>query len=60
MPTQRITLGEWMPDQPGISGALTEAKNVVSSAVGYGPIPSAVTFSDAAAENLLSICRKES
>lgn len=55
MPTQRITLGEWMPDQPGISGALTEAKNVVSSAVGYGPIPSAVTFSDAAAENLLSI-----
>lgn len=55
MPTQRITFGEWMPDQPGISGALTEAKNVVSSAVGYGPIPSAVTFSEAASENLLSI-----
>ena len=55
MPTQRITFGEWMPDQPGISGALTEAKNVVSSAIGYGPIPSAVAFSGAAAESLLSV-----
>lgn len=55
MATQRITFGEWMPDQPGVSGALTEAKNVVSSAVGYGPIPSAVAFSEAAAEDLLSI-----
>lgn len=55
MPTQRITLGEWMPDQPAISGVLTNAKNVVSSAIGYGPIPSAVAFSGSAAENLLSV-----
>lgn len=55
MTVQRITFGEWMPDQPGISGALTEAKNVVSSAIGYGAIPSAVAFSDAAAEDLLAI-----
>lgn len=37
MATQRIQLGEWMPDQSGITGALTNAKNVVSQAVGYGP-----------------------
>lgn len=55
MAMQRVTFAEWMPDQPGISGALTEAKNVVSSAVGYGPVQSAVVFSEAAGENLLSI-----
>lgn len=55
MTVQRITFGEWMPDQPGISGALTEAKNVVSSAIGYGAIPSAVVFSEAAAEDLYAI-----
>ena len=55
MPTQRIKFGEWMPDQSGISGALTDAKNVVSLAVGYGPFSSAVAFSDAASENLVSL-----
>jgi hypothetical protein len=55
MPTQRITLGEWMPDQSGISGALTDAKNVVSQAIGYGPFPSAVSFSGTAAEELITL-----
>jgi len=55
MPTQRINLGEWMPDQSGISGALTDAKNVVSQAIGYGPFPSAVAFSGTAAEELLTL-----
>jgi hypothetical protein len=55
MPTQRITLGEWMPDQSGISGALTDAKNVVSQAIGYGPFPSAVAFSGTAAEELVTL-----
>lgn len=55
MATQRIKFGEWMPDQSGISGALTDAKNVVSLAVGYGPFSSAVAFSDAASENLVSL-----
>jgi hypothetical protein len=55
MPTQRINFAEWMPDQSGISGALTEAKNVVSAALGYGPFPSAVAFSGSASENLLSL-----
>jgi hypothetical protein len=55
MPTQRIQLGEWMPDQSGISGALTNAKNVVSQAIGYGPFPSAVAFSGTAAEELVTL-----
>jgi hypothetical protein len=55
MPTQRIQLGEWMPDQSGITGVLTNAKNVVSQAVGYGPFPSAVAFSGSAAEDLVTL-----
>lgn len=55
MATQRITLGEWMPDQPGISGALTDAKNVVSQAIGYGPLPTAAIFSAAATEDLTTL-----
>lgn len=55
MATQRIPFGEWMPDQPGISGALSDAKNCVSQAVGYGPFPQAAEFSAAAAENLTSV-----
>jgi hypothetical protein len=55
MATQRIQLTEWLPDQPGISGALTDAKNVVSQAIGYGPFPSATTFSQSAAEDLTTL-----
>ncbi len=55
MATQRLTLGEWLPDQPGLTGALTDAKNVVSKAVGYGPLPTAATFSAAASENLTTL-----
>ena len=55
MATTRITFGEWMPDQSGISGSLTDAKNVVSQVIGYGPFPTPVSFSSAAAENLTSL-----
>jgi hypothetical protein len=55
MPTQRIQFSEWLPDQPGITGALTDAKNCVSQAVGYGPFPQSVEFSEAASENLTSL-----
>ena len=55
MPTQRIQFSEWLPDQPGITGALTDAKNCVSQAVGYGPFPQPVEFSEAASENLTSL-----
>ena len=55
MATTKLAFGEWMPDQPGISGALTDAKNIVSQAVGYGPLPTAARFSAAAAENLTTL-----
>ena len=55
MATTKLTFGEWIPDQPGISGSLTDAKNVVSQAIGYGPLPTAATFSAAAAENLTTL-----
>jgi hypothetical protein len=34
---------------------LTDAKNVVSQAIGYGPLPTAALFSDAASENLTTL-----
>lgn len=55
MATTRITFGEWMPDQSGISGALTDAKNVVSQAIGYGPFPAPIALSASASENLTSL-----
>ena len=55
MATTKLTFGEWMPDQPGISGSLTDAKNVVSQAIGYGPLPTAAIFSAAASEGLTTL-----
>jgi len=55
MATQRIVLGEWMPDQPGVSGSLTDAKNCVSQAIGYGPFPNSVDFSGSASESLTTL-----
>jgi hypothetical protein len=55
MATQGITLGEWLPDQAGITGALTEAKNVSPLAVGYGSMSGVANYSDAAAEDLTTV-----
>ena len=55
MATTKLNFSEWMPDQPSITGALVDAKNVVSQAVGYGPFPTAATFSAAASENLTTL-----
>jgi len=55
MATTKLNFGEWMPDQPSITGALVDAKNVVSQAIGYGPLPTAATFSAAATENLTTL-----
>jgi hypothetical protein len=54
MATQRLTLGEWLPDQPGLVNALSDAKNVIAQQVGYGPMPSAVSISDQATDLTLS------
>ena len=52
---QRLTFGEWLPDQPGISGALQTANNVVAQVIGYGPFPEPVDLSASASENLNSV-----
>lgn len=52
MATQRITFTEWTPDLPGIAENLSVAKNVVPTAIGYAPFPTAVDYSGAASENL--------
>lgn len=55
MATQRIVFGEWMPDKPGITGALTEAFNVVPKVDGYGPLASVVELSGSASQNLIKV-----
>jgi hypothetical protein len=50
-----INFGEWVPDQPGVSGNLTEAKNVYPIATGYAPFPLAVDYSAAASETLNNV-----
>ena len=55
MATQRITFGEWLPDQPGLSGALTEARNVVPQSVGYGALPLPVKIASNAGEVLYTL-----
>ena len=55
MATQRIGLGEWLPDQPGVIGGITLAKNCYPTSTGYAPFPSEADFSAAAAEDLTSL-----
>jgi hypothetical protein len=50
---QKIIFGEWLPDQPGVMGAITDAKNCYPVANGYAPIKSEADYSDAAGANLL-------
>lgn len=54
MATQQFSLIEWLPDQPGIANALTEAKNVIAQQIGYGPMKSAVSLSDPTDDTSLS------
>jgi len=55
MATQRLTFGEWLPDQPAISGALSEAKNVISQSIGYGPLPLPVEVASSVGETLYTM-----
>lgn len=55
MATNRITFGEWLPDQPGVIGALTTAKNCYPRAVGYGPFPQEVDYSGAASQDINNV-----
>ena len=53
MATTKIAFGEWLPDQPGVIGAVTDAKNCYPVANGYAPFPSEADYSDDAAQALL-------
>jgi hypothetical protein len=50
---QKIVLGEWLPDQPGVTGVVTDAKNCYAVQNGYAPFPSEAEYSDDAGQNLL-------
>ena len=51
----KVDFTEWLPDQPGVVGALTNARNVFPKAVGYGPFPAEEDLSNAAGQTLNSI-----
>ena len=55
MAITRIDFTEWLPDQPGVVGALTNALNVFPKAFGYGPFPEEEDYSNAATEDLNSV-----
>ena len=55
MALSRVNFEEWTPDQPGITNGLQRAENVYPKAVGYGPIPTAVNYSNAASEDLNNV-----
>lgn len=51
----RMNFDEWLPDQPGLTGAVKEALNVVPQAVGYGPLRTPVDYSQSASETLNNV-----
>lgn len=53
MATTRINFGEWTPDQPGISGGVTDAKNCYPVLNGYAPIRDVANYSADAGQALL-------
>jgi hypothetical protein len=48
-----IKFGEWLPDQPGVAGAVTDAKNCYPVSNGYAPFRSEANYSDEAAQALI-------
>jgi hypothetical protein len=55
MAITRVDFTEWLPDQPGVIGALTNAQNVFPKAVGYGSFPEEEDYSQAASQALNSV-----
>jgi hypothetical protein len=53
MAKQRIIFGEWLPDQPGVTGALSDAVNCYPVTNGYAPVLSEADYSEAAAADLI-------
>lgn len=55
MAITKVDFTEWLPDQPGVTGVMTEVKNVYPLATGYGPLNSVADYSAAASENLRNV-----
>lgn len=53
MATTRINFGEWTPDQPGIVGGVTDAKNCYPVLNGYAPMRDIANYSMDAGTGLL-------
>jgi len=53
MAKQKIIFGEWLPDQPSVTGAVTDAFNCYPVTNGYAPLREAVDYSLSAGQNLL-------
>jgi hypothetical protein len=53
MAKQKIMLGEWLPDQPGVTGSVTEATNCYPVTNGYAPFKGESDLSDNAGAELL-------
>lgn len=54
MAKTKLAFGEWLPDQPGITGALTDANNCIPVATGYAPLGAEANYSDDAGEQLIT------
>jgi hypothetical protein len=55
MAQTKIVFAEWLPDQPGVTGALTEAKNCIPVTNGYEPMQSEADLSGNAGQTLLTV-----
>lgn len=53
MAKQKIIFGEWLPDQPGVTGAVTDAFNCYPVTNGYAPFRQEVDYSANAGQDLL-------
>ena len=53
MATTKILFGEWLPDQPSVTGSVTDAKNCYAVTNGYAPFKSEADYSDASPDDLL-------
>lgn len=55
MATTRVNFTEWLPDQPGVTGSMTETKNVYPIANGYAPMPLETDVSGVSSEALSNV-----
>jgi hypothetical protein len=53
MAKQKIIFGEWLPDQPGVTGAVTDAINCYPVTNGYAPFRQEADYSANAGQDLL-------